>query len=134
MRSKRWAALPVLLILALAAPAVVLADAAHPPVVVTTVPAANANGWYNANVVIGLDCRLATGSTRTGITTGPRPASMTASSEGSNVSVTSTGACVDSDGTPASATTVSGLKIDKMAPTLQRTIPAANAAGWHDGD
>jgi hypothetical protein len=72
--------------------------------------AANANGWYNADVTVSFTCSdggsgLAAGN--------PNPASQNLG-EGANQSASST--CADKAGNSSSAT-VSGINIDKTAPT-----------------
>ena len=100
-------------------------DATAPSVTATRTPGANANGWNNTDVTV----------TFAGTDTFSGPVTCDAAlvlGEGANQSAT--GSCTDLAGNSASAT-VSGINIDKTAPTItaQRDT-AANANGWNNGD
>jgi hypothetical protein len=97
------------------------------------IPAANANGWNNTDVVVSFSCADAL--------SGILPADNTVvggtlSAEGAGQSKTNGGSCVDKAGNPAAAATVSGINIDKTPPTVAYTSasPAANANGWRKTD
>jgi hypothetical protein len=99
-------------------------DATAPSVTATRTPGANANGWNNTDVTV----------TFAGTDTVSGPVTCDAAlvlGEGANKSAT--GSCTDLAGNSASAT-VSGINIDKTAPTItaQRDT-AANANGWNNG-
>ena len=91
----------------------------------TTTPA-NANGWYNSDVTIHWNA-VDTGSGVASVTP-----NTTLSTEGAGQSAT--GTATDNAGNTATAT-VSGINIDKTAPTLTgapTTDPNAN--GWYNHD
>lgn len=86
-----------------------LIDAVPPTIQGSVDRAPNANGWYNADVVVTFTCSDA-GS---GIATCPDP--VTLSTEGIDLGVT--GTATDRAGNTASVT-VSGIKIDRTAPEI----------------
>jgi hypothetical protein len=89
-------------------------------------PAPNANGWNNTDLVVSFSCndslsgiKACTGST-------------TVATSGANQSVT--GTATDNADNTASAT-LSGLSVDKVAPTLTGVpTTSPNAKGWYRGD
>jgi hypothetical protein len=88
-------------------------------------PAANGAGWNNSDVTVTWTCTDA----KSGVTSSTDSATTTG--EGDNLSVT--GTCVDGAGNTASAT-VSGIKVDKTAPTITgATVPMApdGSNGWY---
>lgn len=88
-------------------------DATPPTIEGTASPAPNANGWNNTDVMVSFTCD----DSGSGIATcGP---DQTLSSEGEDQSVTGTAS--DAAGNSASAA-VSGINIDKTAPTLAPVI------------
>ncbi len=93
---------------------------------VSRTPAANVNGWNNANVTVNWSCNDAlSGAVSPTI-------SQTISSEGAALS--STGTCADNADNTAS-NTQNGINIDKTAPVISfvsRT--AANANGWNNSN
>ncbi|MGE5690005.1 MAG: PxKF domain-containing protein [Pseudomonadota bacterium] len=99
-------------------------DATLPTITGSASPAANANGWNNTDVTVSFTCADAT----SGVATCASP--QTLSSEGAGQS--SGGAATDDAGNSAS-TTVSGINIDKTAPTATATAsPGANGNGWNN--
>ena len=112
---------------ATSAPVTVKLDKTAPTITGSRTPAANANGWNNTDVTVS----FAPGDATSGVKTcsGPDDADHAARA---NQSVTGT-ATDNADNT--ASTTVSGINIDKTAPTLSgapTTDP--NAAGWYNGD
>ncbi len=82
--------------------------------------------WTNRNVVVSFDCSDALSGV------GNSTAPVTVSAEGANQSAN--GTCTDQAGN-SSETTFSGIFIDKTAPDINADrTPAANAAGWNNGD
>ena len=77
------------------------------------------NGWYVSDVTVGFTC--SDGGSGLGIAT-DTVAGATLSNNGANQSVTNSGDCIDNAGNAATSVTVSGIKIDKSAPTLKPTI------------
>jgi hypothetical protein len=110
-------------------------DKTLPQISGSRTPAANAAGWNNVPVTVSFVCADVQQTP-----TGPIPGSgvhtcsgpTTVSSEGANQSVT--GRALDNADNTADAT-VSGINIDRTAPTLggAPTTPP-NAAGWYRGD
>ncbi len=90
-------------------------------------PTANTNGWNNTDVTVTFTADDALSGVKT------QPISpVVVSTNGANQSVS--GTAVDNADNSAS-TTVSGISIDKVAPTLSgapTTVPNAN--GWYNGD
>jgi hypothetical protein len=103
-------------------------DTAAPMISGSRTPGANAYGWNNTNVTVSFTCSDAA----SGLAAGSPPGSTELSSEGAGQSVT--GTCVDNAGHSASAT-VSGINIDKTAPSISASrLPAPNANGWNNTD
>jgi hypothetical protein len=101
-------------------------DKTAPTITGARAPAANANGWNNTNVAVSF-----TGSDATSGIKSTTPLT-TVSTEGLNQSVT--GTAVDNADNSAS-TTVTGISIDKTAPTLSGVPQGApNAANWYKSD
>jgi hypothetical protein len=89
-------------------PVTIQIDTQPPTISLTGMPAANANGWYNANVTLTWTCQDSL--------SGPvaPTVSQTLSVEGQNRSATAT--CADNAGN-TSSNTISGINIDKTPPT-----------------
>jgi hypothetical protein len=100
-------------------------DATPPTISGSASPAAN-SGWNNTDVAVSFTCD----DNLSGVAScGP---DQTLSSEGAGQSAT--GTAVDEAGNSASDT-VSGINIDKTAPTASAIAePAANANGWNNSD
>ena len=91
----------------------------------TTLP--NSNGWYNGDVAIHWTCSDALSGLA-----GSCPADSVITGEGDDLSVSAL--VSDTAGNSASAT-VSGIKIDRTAPTASASAsPAANSNGWNNTD
>jgi hypothetical protein len=101
-------------------------DATAPTISGSASPAANGAGWNNTDVNVSFTC----GDNLSGVAScGPN---QTLSSNGAGQSAT--GTAVDSAGNSASAT-VSGISIDKTAPTATASAsPAPNGNGWNNTD
>src|SRR5829696_6575157 len=102
-------------------------DKTAPTITATRTPTANANGWNKEDVTMGCACSDALSGLA-----GSCPADDTVSSEGANQSVT--GNVTDKAGNTATKT-VSGINIDKTAPTITGSrSPNANANGWNNSN
>jgi hypothetical protein len=102
-------------------PATVSIDKIAPTISATADRAANGNGWYNADMTVSFAC----GDMLSGIDECPVPKTL---GEGANQSTS--GTATDAAGNIASGG-VSGINVDKTAPTLSGT-PSATA--WSRGD
>jgi hypothetical protein len=101
-------------------------DKALPAITGSRSPAPNANGWNNTNIAVSFTCSDALA----GIRSCPATTTLTTSGAGQSV----TGTATDNADNAASAT-VSGLSIDKVAPTLSGApTTSPNADGWYQGD
>jgi large repetitive protein len=101
-------------------------DNIAPSITGNATPTPNGAGWNNSNVTVHFDCSDA----ESGIAACTDDTVL--SSDGGNQSVT--GTAVD-NGSNESTATVSGIKVDKTAPSLSgapTTTPNAN--GWYNGD
>jgi hypothetical protein len=101
-------------------------DKNAPTIVGSRSPAANATGWNNTDVTASFTCSDAPA----GIKVCNPPVTLSTSAAGQSVA----GSAIDNADNPAT-TTVSGINIDKVAPTLNgapTTNP--NAAGWYNGN
>jgi hypothetical protein len=89
-----------------------------PPALTASFP----GGWHTGDVTVAWSC--------TDALSGPaaQPADDAVTGEGDNLS--STASCTDKAGNTATKT-VSGIKIDRTAPTTQAKVADANANGWH---
>jgi hypothetical protein len=90
-----------------------------------TAPVLNAtfsSGWHTGDVLVTWTCTDA----RSGLATGP--ANDTVNGEGDDLSSTAT--CTDKAGNTATKT-VSGIKIDRTAPTTTVAVPAPLESGWY---
>jgi hypothetical protein len=106
-------------------PATVSIDKTAPTISAAADRAANAAGWYNADVTVS----FTVGDGLSGIDTASTPVVL---SEGANQ--TASGTATDAAGNTASAS-VTGINIDKTAPSLSGAATTApNAAGWYNGD
>jgi hypothetical protein len=104
-------------------------DKNAPTVTGSRSPAANANGWNNTDVTVSWTCADTGGSGVTGSCPGPQ----TLTTNGANQTATS-GIVSDLAGNTASGS-VTGINIDKVAPTLSGApTTLANAAGWYKDD
>ncbi|WP_270888869.1 OmpL47-type beta-barrel domain-containing protein [Pedococcus sp. 5OH_020] len=111
---------------ATSSPVTVKLDKTAPTITGSRTPAANANGWNNTDVTVS----FAPADATSGVKTSSNPTTLTGSA--ANQSVTGT---VTDNADNTASTTVSGISIDKVAPTLSGspTTPA-NGAGWYNGD
>jgi hypothetical protein len=101
-------------------------DKTAPTISGSASPAANANGWNNTDVTVTFTC----GDALSGVLACEPDVTLTG--EGSGQSVT--GTAEDYAGNTATDT-VSGINIDKTAPTISGSAsPAANANGWNNTD
>lgn len=91
---------------------------------------ANAAGWYDDDVTVNFTCDdpAPPGVEPSGIAACTGPQTL---AEGRGQSVE--GAATDAAGNGAAAT-VSGINVDKTAPTLTGAASAANGAGWYNTD
>jgi hypothetical protein len=106
-------------------PAQVSLDKTAPTIAASVDRAANANGWYNDNVVVSFVC----GDALSGVDVCPGDQTL---GEGGNQSAS--GTATDAAGNTASDG-VSGINVDKTAPTISgKPAQAANANGWHKDD
>jgi Tol biopolymer transport system component len=104
-----------------------VADITPPTVTGTAATPANANGWYNGNVLVHWTA------------TDPEPSSgqpaavpdTTASTEGANQTFTSPPAC---DANANCATGTIKLSIDKTPPVATATTNIVNTNGWYNAD
>ena len=94
-------------------------DSQAPTISGSATPAPNASGWNNGDVTVAFTCDDALSSVAT------CEAPVTLTGEGSDLSAT--GTVTDKAGNTAS-TTVSGIKIDRTAPTTTANAPG----GWNN--
>ena len=103
-------------------------DQTAPSITGSRSPAANANGWNNADVTVHFDCT----DGLSGLVAGSPPADTVLNAEGAGQSVD--GTCTDLADNADSAT-VSDVSIDKTPPVADATrTPAPNANGWNSSD
>ncbi|TCO46868.1 hypothetical protein EV646_106107 [Kribbella antiqua] len=103
-------------------------DKTGPTISGTSAPAPNASGWNNTDVTVSLTCTDAL----SGIKSCSGGGSVVLTTEGANQSVP--GTAIDNADNAAS-TSLSGINIDKTAPSLSGTpTTAANADGWYNSD
>lgn len=99
-------------------------DKTKPTAGASRTPAANAAGWNNTNVTVsftGSDSLSGIASCTPDVTLG----------EGAGQSAS--GTCTDRAGNISDAAAVTGINIDKTAPSISHSrSPAANAAGWNN--
>ena len=99
-------------------------DMVPPTIMGEADPAGNAAGWNNTDVTVSFTCT----DSDSGVASCSAPTTLTM--EGANQSVT--GTATDNAGNTASAT-VSGISIDKTAPSISASRSVApNAAGWNN--
>ncbi len=84
------------------------------------------DGWYKGDVPVVWSCSDAL----SGIADGACPGTSTVTGEGGALAVSAS--VSDKAGNIANAT-VSGLKIDRTAPTTRASVPAAKFGSWHAG-
>jgi hypothetical protein len=89
------------------------------------ITAANAAGWYRGDVTVAWSCN----DPLSGID-GACPANTTITGEGDNLS---TSASVSDKAGNAASATLSGIKIDRTAPSTSTTVPSPLASGWYTG-
>jgi RHS repeat-associated protein len=88
-------------------------------------PAANADGWHNAPVVVSFACSDA----GAGVLSCPEP--VTVAGDGGQQTISRT--VTDTAGNPATASVT--VNIDTARPTIiATTLPPANAQGWNDAN
>lgn len=98
-------------------------DKTAPTITGTPDRAPNGLGWYNADVTVTFTCSDAT----SGVATCSTPVTL-----GEGADQTVSGTATDLAGNSASAT-VSGINIDKTAPTISGAVDrASNANGWYN--
>ncbi|KRB43106.1 hypothetical protein ASD90_22280 [Terrabacter sp. Root181] len=101
-------------------------DKSAPIIAGSRTPAANANGWNNTDVTVTF--------TPSDATSGVKSSSAPTTLSGNVADQSVTGTATDNADNTAT-TTVSGISIDKVAPTLSgKPTTNANAAGWYNGD
>ncbi|KRE43667.1 OmpL47-type beta-barrel domain-containing protein [Knoellia sp. Soil729] len=111
---------------ATSAPVTVKVDKTAPTITGSRTPAANANGWNNTDVAVS----FAPSDATSGVKSSSAPTTLSTSA--ANQSVTGT---VTDNADNTASTTVSGISIDKVAPTLSgKPTTDANAAGWYNED
>jgi hypothetical protein len=105
-------------------------DLTKPIVTGSRSPLANPFGWNNTDVTVSFSCADSAGAAPSGIASNTvEGATLTA--EGAGQSVANTGTCADVAGNVADPATVSGINIDKTAPTIVAALDrAAAATGW----
>lgn len=84
------------------------------------------NSWYNGDVVVHFTATDAGGS-------GLASVSPDATITGEGSSLSTTGTAEDLAGNTGTAT-VSGIRIDRTAPSIMPSYPASNGNGWYNGD
>ena len=99
-------------------------DKTAPTITASRTPAANGNGWNNEDVTVSYSCADALSGLAS------CPANDTLTANGANQSAS--GTATDKAGNTATDG-ISGINIDKIAPTISATrSPAANANGWNN--
>jgi large repetitive protein len=107
---------------------VVRIDKTPPRITATRSPQANAHGWNNSDVAVSFLCS----DDLSGLAAGSPPSPVVIASEGAGQSAS--GNCSDVAGNSTSLT-VSGINIDKTAPSIVATRdPAPNRYGWNNTD
>ena len=106
-------------------------DKTAPTISASRTPATgNANGWNNTNVTVDFACADA-GTQASGVAS--CPAAKTFSTDGANQSAS--GTATDKADNDSAAASVTGINVDKTAPTLSGApTTAANSNGWYNGD
>jgi hypothetical protein len=105
-------------------------DQTAPTITGSRSPAANSNGWNNSDVTVSFTCSDPLSGIAASPNDCPNPTTLTTS--GANQSAT--GSVKDNAGNSTSAT-VSGINIDKVAPTLSGApTTSPNGAGWYNSD
>jgi hypothetical protein len=104
--------------------AVVQIDKTAPTIAGAADRAANASGWYRADVTVTFTC----GDAPSGVADCTAPVTL-----GEGLGQSASGTAVDKAGNTASAT-VSEINIDKTAPVTTASSQQANRAGWNKAD
>ncbi len=101
------------------------------PVITSSQSPFNANGWSNTNVIVSFSCT----DSGSGINSNT-VAGTTLTTEGKNQSFTNTGICTDKAGNTADSVPVSGINIDKTAPSIASDVPQGTLGnnGWYISD
>ncbi|MEZ4553836.1 MAG: hypothetical protein R3B59_08005 [Dehalococcoidia bacterium] len=109
-------------------------DLTKPVITLNTITTPNGNGWNNTDVTASFTCTDSGGSGVDGGAT--NLPNVTLTTEGANQSLSSTGTCVDNAGNVADHITVSGINIDKTAPTIvaAATTTPNGANNWYLND
>ena len=103
--------------------------APNAPTVMRT-PSANGAGWNNTDVLVSFNSNGDAGAVQSGIDTCTTSSTLTAETNGTDVS----GTCTDRAGNTSTTATVT-VKIDKTAPVITGSRnPAPNAFGWNNVD
>ena len=93
-------------------------------------PDANGAGWHKGDVTVAW-----TGTDGlSGIDPATKPADSTVTGEGRTLGATSATGISDKAGNISGTASVSGIMIDRKAPVITPSKPAANAAGWYTGN
>ena len=101
-------------------------DKTAPGIIGSRTPAANAGGWNNTDVTVSFTPTDAL----SGVKSTTPPTILAANAANQSVTGTAT-----DDADNSTSTTVSGINIDKVAPTLSGTpTTSPNAAGWYRGE
>jgi hypothetical protein len=87
---------------------------------------ANGSGWYRGDVVVAWTCDDALSGVD-----GTCPADSTVEGEGSDLAAT---ASISDKAGNSSNATVSGIKIDRNAPSTSASVPEPLESGWYAGD
>lgn len=109
-------------------PTTVSIDKSAPTISAAADRAANINGWYNADVMVSFTCN----DTLSGIASCPAAQTL---GEGTNQSAS--GTATDAADNNSVSATLSGINVDKTAPTISAaaTAPASpNSNSWYNGD
>ncbi len=100
-----------------------LVDTTKPVITGFRLPLANVNGWNNTDVTVSFVCADEVGGSGVALDT---VAGGVVTTEGASQSLSNSGICTDNAGNVADLATVNGINIDKTAPVVTLTTPAAN--------
>ncbi|HEX6354452.1 OmpL47-type beta-barrel domain-containing protein [Actinophytocola sp.] len=109
---------------------VVRRDTVKPTISGTRTPAANAAGWHNTDVTVAFTCSDALAQIKSCVAAGTTGASKTLTANGAGQSVTGT-ATDNADN--VQTTSVSGINIDKNAPSVTTTATLPSGAPYAAG-